>query len=72
MTGFNSVGLILDISKDYIKILDSNGKIRNVSSFSINAKIDTRKYIGKNAEGNNITNNSNIIIKQGQYSVIYL
>ncbi|KAL4475098.1 hypothetical protein ABPG74_001794 [Tetrahymena malaccensis] len=68
LTGFNNIGLILDISKDYIKILDQNGKIKNVSSFSINTKIDTRKYIGKNAEGNNITNNSNIIIKQGQYS----
>lgn len=67
LTGFNSVGLVLDISKDYVKILDISGKIRNESNFSINTKIDTRKFVSRNAEGNNITNNSNVVIKQGQY-----
>jgi transcription elongation factor len=63
LTGFNSVGLVLDISKDYVKILDISGKIRNESNYSINTRIDTRKFVSKNSEGSNITNNSNIIIK---------
>ncbi|EGR33676.1 transcription initiation protein spt5, putative [Ichthyophthirius multifiliis] len=67
LNGQNSVGLVLSISSDFIKILDQNGKTKNVSNYAINSKLDTRKAVAKNLEGCPITNNSNVIIKQGQY-----
>ena len=72
LSGFNSVGLVLDISKDFVKILDQSGRVKNISNFSINSKIDSSKFSSLNLEGNAITNNSNVLVKNGQYQVKYI
>lgn len=50
-TSKNLIGIVIETSKDNIKIMDTNNSIQIVNNMDFDSKINTRNIIAKNKIG---------------------
>lgn len=68
-TSKNQIGIVVETTKDNIKILDSNNTIQVIGNMDFDSKINTRNIVAKNRTGDEISSGCTIILRQGVHQV---
>lgn len=50
-TNKNQIGIVLETTKDNIKILDTNNTIQIIGNMEVDSKLNTRNIVAKNKTG---------------------
>jgi transcription elongation factor len=64
-TNKNQIGIVLETTKDNIKILDTNNTIQIIGNMEVDSKLNTRNIVAKNKTGDEISADCAIIIRHG-------
>lgn len=61
----NQIGIVLETTKDNIKILDTNNTIQIIGNLDFDSKLNTRNIIAKNRTGDQLGAGCIVIIRNG-------
>uniref|UniRef100_A0A6B2KXD3 Transcription elongation factor SPT5 n=1 Tax=Arcella intermedia TaxID=1963864 RepID=A0A6B2KXD3_9EUKA len=63
----NNVGVLIKIEKDTAQVLDQNEQVKIVKAQGIKRKIDSKRAVGRDADGNGVGTGDTVTIISGQH-----
>lgn len=66
LDSFHTVGVIIKVNKNSVKVLTQNGDVRTLEPHLITSKLDSKRAIATDANGNSITAGATVMEARGE------
>jgi len=63
----NTVGILTRIEHDTAQVIDQNDQVKTVKAQGIRKKIDSRRAVGRDADGNGVGAGDTVLVLKGTY-----